>query len=63
MFIDSILNMIKAALWFTYWPSELDAKHFIIWILVAYLAYRIGAKLAKHYVLIKRNKDSSASCN
>jgi len=63
MIVDSFVNMIKAALWFGYWPSELDAKHFIIWVFVAYLAYRIGAALAKRYVLIKRNQDSSATCD
>ena len=58
MFVDSILNMIKAALWFTYWPSELGSNHFIIWVLAAYLSYRIGAKYAKYYVLAQRKRES-----
>jgi len=56
MFVDSILNMVKSVLWFTYWPSQLSADNFILWILVAYVSYRIGAKYAKCYVLIERER-------
>lgn len=55
MFIDSILNMIKAVVWFTYWPNILPAGNFIFWMLVAYIGYRFGAKLAKKHV-IKKNE-------
>jgi len=61
MFIDSIVNMVKAAIWFTYWPSRLEPQNFIIWIIVTYITYRYGAHLAKRYVLTKREKCSAAS--
>ena len=53
MFIESILNMIKAAIWFTYWPDVFDIGNGIVWILAAYIGYRAGAKLAQNYVLKK----------
>ena len=55
MLVESFLNMVKAALWFTYWPSVFDMGNGIAWILVAYLGYRAGSKLAQNYVL-KKNK-------
>jgi len=53
MFIESILNMIKAALWFSYWPDVFNMSNRFMWIVVAYLGYRIGAKLAQRYALQK----------
>jgi len=54
MFVDSIVNMVKAAIWFTYWPEVFNTDNFIGWVLVAYLGYRLGAKLAKDYLLKQR---------
>jgi hypothetical protein len=54
MFVDSIVNMVKAAIWFTYWPEVFDTSNFIAWVLVAYLGYRLGAKFAKDYLLRER---------
>ncbi|MFT5756017.1 MAG: hypothetical protein ACI9LM_000729 [Alteromonadaceae bacterium] len=51
MFIDSIMNMIKAAIWFTYWPNVFDMSNFFIWILIAYLGYRLGANIAQKQIL------------
>ncbi|NQZ81134.1 MAG: hypothetical protein HRT52_08985 [Colwellia sp.] len=53
MFIDSIMNMIKAALWFTYWPDIFDMSNFFIWVIIAYLGYRLGVNLAQKYALKK----------
>jgi len=57
MFIDSIMNMIKAAIWFTYWPRVFEMSNFFIWVLIAYLGYRVGANLAQKYAL-KHCRDS-----
>ncbi len=54
MFIDSIINMVKSAIWFTYWPSEVDSSNFLLWILIAYVGYRLGAKYARYYVINQR---------
>jgi hypothetical protein len=51
MFIDSIMNMIKAAIWFTYWPDVFDMSNFFVWLLIAYLGYRLGANLAQRCTL------------
>jgi len=61
MFVDSILNMIKAAIWFTYWPGILNTSNFISWVIVAYLGYRLGAKFAKDYLLLKRENQPNKS--
>jgi len=53
MFIDSIMNMLKAAVWFIYWPNKISSGNFLIWILIAYLGYRLGAMFAKKYAIAK----------
>ncbi|GAA6205085.1 hypothetical protein [Thalassotalea sp. SU-HH00458] len=54
MFVDSLKNMITAAIWFTYWPNKLPASHFILWILICYGCYRAGAYSAKYFYINKR---------
>ena len=56
MFVDSIVNMITAAIWFTYWPNELSSLSFWIVILVAYIAYRLAGVLAKNYAINQQQK-------
>jgi len=56
MFVDSIINMVKAAIWFTYWPEVFNTDNFIAWAIVAYLGYRLGAKFAKDYLLKQRER-------
>ncbi len=56
MFIDSLLNMLKAAIWFTYWPSILSTENYIVWILIAYIGYRFGAKFANTYAITKQKE-------
>ena len=58
MFIDSILNMIKSAVWFTYWPYKLNSINFIVIIFIAYIGYRYGAKFAKRYVIAQRQQET-----
>ena len=53
MFVDSIINMITAAIWFTYWPDKLQSSHFILWVLIAYFCYRMGAQYAKKFYFSK----------
>lgn len=56
MFVDSIMNMIKAALWFTYWPDKVHSLNFVIWIVIAYIGYRLGAEIAKRYAILQQEK-------
>lgn len=58
MFVDSIVNMIKAAVWFSYWPDVLSSKNFLVCILMAYIGYRIGAKLARIYIIERNRKEA-----
>jgi len=60
MIIDSIMNMIKAGIWFTYWPTQLNTDHYLAWILIAYIGYRLGGKYAKHYSIARKlNNDNT----
>lgn len=61
MLADFIVNMISAAIWFTYWPNKLQSSHFILWILVAYLCYRFGAHSAKRYFLTQKMLEDTAT--
>ncbi|MDO6445462.1 hypothetical protein Q4493_06680 [Colwellia sp. 1_MG-2023] len=54
MIVDSFMNMITAAIWFTYWPNKLPASHFLLWILIGYGCYRLGAHSAKYFYIHKR---------
>jgi hypothetical protein len=61
MVIDFIINMIKAALWFTYWPSKLDTDNFLAWILVAYICYRFAGKYAMRYAIAQKLKSEEST--
>ncbi|NQZ20427.1 MAG: hypothetical protein HRT53_00050 [Colwellia sp.] len=56
MIIDSITNMIKAAIWFSYWPDKFNTENFVVWILIAYISYRFAAKYAMRYTLYQREQ-------
>lgn len=51
MIIESFTNMIKALLWFSYWPDVFDMENIAIWFIAAYIGYRFGANLAQRYIL------------
>lgn len=51
MIIESFLNMLKALLWFSYWPDVFDMENVAIWFIASYLGYRLGANLAQRYVV------------
>lgn len=61
MIIDSFINMIKALLWFSYWPDVFDMKNVAIWFIAAYIGYRFGANLAQRYV-IHLEKNAQDGC-
>ncbi len=60
MIIDSILNMIKAAIWFTYWPDKLNTDNYLAWILIAYIGYRLAGKYAKAYSIAQKSKSEQS---
>ena len=41
--INQLGNMLQGLVWFTYWPAEST----LLWILIAFLGYRLGLLLAK----------------
>lgn len=51
MIIESFTNMIKALFWFSYWPDVFDMDNIAIWVITAYIGYRLGANLAQRYVV------------
>jgi len=53
MIVDSFVNMIKALLWFSYWPDVFSMGNQFIWGIIAYICYRAGAKLAQVYAANK----------
>jgi len=56
MIIDSITNMIQAVIWFSYWPNKFNTENFIVWILIAYICYRLAAKYAMRYTIYQREQ-------
>jgi hypothetical protein len=61
MIIDSITNMVQAALWFRYWPDKFNTDNYIVWILIAYIAYRFAEKYAMRYTVYQRKLAKDAS--
>jgi hypothetical protein len=61
--IESFVNMIKALLWFSYWPDVIDMQNIAIWFIAAYIGYRFGANLAQRYVLHLEKKSQSSEIN
>jgi len=59
MIVDSITNMVKAAIWFTYWPNKFNTENYIVWILIAYIGYRFAAKYALRYTLDQQKAANS----
>ena len=43
LLVSQVGNVVSAFVWFAYWPSET----MILWVLVAYVGYRLGMELAK----------------
>ena len=43
--VSQISSFISAAIWFSYWPEPEDSV--LVWVLVAYVGYRVGIQLAK----------------
>jgi hypothetical protein len=50
-FIQSFLNLIPAFTWFLSWPSIIGFDSDISWILIVYIGYHLGLKLAKRLYL------------
>lgn len=49
-FINSILNFVTAITWPIHWVSEIDTDQKILWLIIAYLGYLAGARLAHLFV-------------
>jgi hypothetical protein len=56
MIIESFVNMLKALLWFSYWPDVFDMENVAIWFIASYIGYRFGANLAQRYVIYLEKK-------
>jgi hypothetical protein len=61
MIIESFVNMLKALLWFSYWPDVFDMENLPIWFIAAYIGYRFGANLAQRYFIYKEKQAEIAS--
>ncbi|UTW56058.1 hypothetical protein [Kordiimonas sp. SCSIO 12610] len=63
--INSIMNLVNAFIWFIYWKNEFDLNHIWIWIIMAYLGYLAGAKMARdkpeHYQTVMTKVDEVKS--
>jgi len=59
--IDSFMNMLRALLWFGYWPDVFDMKNIAIWFITAYIGYRFAANLAQRYI-VHREKKAQDKC-
>jgi len=47
---DSLINLIEAFVWFTYWDDHIDMKNPWYWLLAAYFGYQAGTNLAQRWV-------------
>jgi hypothetical protein len=44
--VNAFVNLIKAFFWFSYWPQIINTSEPLIWFLMAYAGYWLGAKYA-----------------
>ncbi len=63
--INSVMNLVNAFIWFIYWQKELDLEHIWVWIIMAYLGYLAGGKIARerpeHYqTVVDKYNDAKA---
>jgi hypothetical protein len=49
LLINAIMNFVAAFVWFTYWPKMIEINNGWIWILIAYIAYFLGAHIAQRF--------------
>lgn len=55
-FIDAIMNMVDAFIWFIYWPKHIDMQNGWVWLIASYIAFTLAARCAEKLpasVLIK----------
>lgn len=55
-FVESILNMVDAFIWFIYWPKHIDMLNGWIWLIAVYIAFTLAARMSEKLpasVLIK----------
>ena len=48
-FINSIMNLVAAFIWFITLPNRIDMENGWIWLGAAYLGYEVGTRVANHY--------------
>ncbi|MCK0068085.1 hypothetical protein [Kordiimonas laminariae] len=46
-FVDAILNLVNAFIWFNYWPDVFDMEFPLGWLLVAYGAYWLAVQAVR----------------
>ena len=49
LFIDAIMNLVDAFVWFNFWMKEIEMMNGWVWLVCTYLAYLAGVKTAQHY--------------
>tara|TARA_R110002072_G_scaffold1780_9_gene14778 strand:- start:66455 stop:66979 length:525 start_codon:yes stop_codon:yes gene_type:complete len=47
LFIESIMNMVDAFIWFNYWPDNIEIGNGWVWLGMAYGGYHIGRWFAE----------------
>ncbi|MGQ8365518.1 hypothetical protein [Glaciecola sp. 1036] len=52
-FIDAIMNLVDAFIWFIYWPKQIDMYNGWVWLGIAYAAYFVGARVAYKFQTTK----------
>lgn len=46
-FIEAIMNMVDAFIWFIYWPKHIDMQNGWVWLIASYIAFTLAARCAK----------------
>ncbi len=46
-FVEAIMNMIDAFIWFIYWPKHIDMQNAWVWLIATYIAFTLSARCAE----------------
>ena len=49
LIFESLLNIIPAFIWFTYWPDVFTISNGWYWLIASYAGFELGSYLARRY--------------
>jgi hypothetical protein len=49
-FVDQMMNLVDAFIWFFYWPDRIDMANGWVWLGLSYAGFYLGDRLARRFV-------------